>query len=441
MGKERFLPLFITQFLGALNDNLFRTSVSVLVAYGLWDIGTWQPEVLVSIAAGVFILPFILFAPLAGEMADKFDKAFLIRRIKIAEIVIVLVALLGLLVQSVLVLMLVLFFLGAQSAFFSPSKFSILPQHLQHDELIGGNALINTGTYLAILAGTIIGSLLALSGIGLFFVGAFLLVFALAGYTASRGIPDAPPPAPQIKLNYNTFTEAMKSIRFAAAQKGGVFIAILGTSWFYFVGAMMLSQFPNFARQTLYVDNFVLTFFMVIFSIGIAAGGLLNNRMLRSKVEATFVPLAGLGIAFFAMELYFASLPYNPETLPAGTDFIGLDVFLAHFAGWRIIFDLFALSVMGGLYVVPLKSIVQDRIPADHRARVLASSALIDALFILAASLMASIMLSGGMRVEELFLTTGLLTLPVAGFMVALVPKAVRASALTMLKKGLKKNV
>lgn len=433
MRDRRFLPLFVTQFLGAFNDNLFKTTISVLVAYKIWDIGGWDPAVMVSFAAGLFILPFLLFAPLAGELADKFDKARIIRIVKLAEIGIALTAVTGIALHSIPVLLLTLFALGSQSAFFSPSKFSIMPQHLKSAELIGGNALLNTGAFLAILLGTIIGGLLAVTHVGLVAMTIVLIVCALAGYAASRYIPEAPPSVPKLKLNFNTPREAVKIIKYAYEQPKGVFEAILGTSWFYFVGGMVLAQFPNWTKQTLGVDNIVLTFFMAVFSIGIAVGGLLNNSMLRSRVEATYVPLAALGMTLFSLDLYFASNVYFGFASELG----GLGGFLSTFAGWRITFDLFALAAVGGIYVVPLKSIVQDRTPKDHRARVLAGSNLMDALFILASAVMAAILLSIGFEVRHLFLTLSILSLGAALYICQLLPEALLKTVLQVVFKVL----
>jgi len=436
MKDRRFLPLFVTQFFGAFNDNLFKTTVSVLIAYGLWDVGGMDPAVVVSLAAGLFILPFVLFSPLAGDLADKFDKARIIRIVKIAEIGIAACAIAGLLFHSSWLLLLALFALGAQSAFFSPSKFSILPQHLEGHELIGGNALINTGAYLAILLGTILGGVFAFSQIGLYAMMGILMFCAVLGYISSRLIPDAPPPAPNLKLNYNTIAEAFKTLKYAYHRPHGIFITILGISWFYFVGGTMLSQFPNFTKQTLGADNIVLTFFMTVFSVGIALGGLLNNRLLRSRVEATFVPLAALAITLFSLDLYFASGAFHgPVTFLGETAYVGLSEFLSHFSGWRIVIDLLGLSIAGGIYVVPLKSIVQYRTPEDHRARVLAASVLSDSLFILASSVVSAALLSIGFEVKHLFFLLALASAGVAVFICQLLPDQLFKTVLQMLFK------
>lgn len=419
LKQRRFLPFFVTQFLGAFNDNLYKTLVSVLIAYGLWDIGGHEPGMLVALAAGLFVIPFVLFMPLAGDITDKFDKSRIMRFLKITEILIVLAGLAALYFRSIPGLMAMVFALGAQSAFFSPGKFSIMPQHLPRDELIAGNALVNTGTYLAILFGTILGSLLAVSHVGLVIGGLVLLLCAAAGYMASRFIPPAPANAPDLRLNFNVVFEAVRIIQYAYKQPNGVFSALISASWFFFVGGLYLSQFPNFANQTLGVDHIVLTGFMSVFSVGIAVGGLLNNRLLKSQVSAAFVPLAALMIALFSLDLYFASQPYLgvPDASKQG-HLIGLTAFLSHLSGWRIMLDLFLVALAGGLYAVPLKTIIQDRTSPDHCARVMAGSALMDALFVMVSAVVAIGVYALGYAPHHLFLIVAALSLPVGVYVV-----------------------
>lgn len=437
MRDKRFLPLFVTQFLGAFNDNLFKMTLSILIGYQILDVGGHNPQVLVSLAAGLFIFPFLIFAPLAGDLADKYDKDRVIRATKLAEIFIAVLAIISLSTGSVFLILLSLFLFGSHSAFFSPSKFSILPQHLNEDELIGGNALLNTGTYLAILLGTIVGGLLAFITYGLVALSCLMLVCALLGYWVSCRIPHAPASDSTLKLSFNAPLEAIRIIRYAASQPKGTFLAILGISWFYFIGGTFLAQFPNYAKATLGVDNITLVFFMTIFSIGIAVGGLLNNKLLRSRVEATYVPLAALGITFFSLDLYFASASFAGASETG--NLMTLPVFLIKLSGLRVIFDIFMVSVMGGLYVVPLKSIVQHTTSADHRARVLAGSALIDSLFILSSSLIATFLLSLGFEVKHLFLFIGLISIGVSFYICLLLPDYLFKSLLQALFKFLYK--
>lgn len=415
MQDRRFWPIFVTIFLGAFNDNLMKSTVVVLVAYGLWDTWGVKEEVLVSIAAGLFILPFLLFCPLAGDLTDKYPKQTIIRYAKVAEIAIVLGAIAALYFGSVIIAFIVLFALGAQSAFFSPAKYSILPQHLKDDELIGGNGLISTGTYIAILSGTIVGYLLALETGGIEIISVTLFVAALVGYGACLYIPDAPPADPDHRLILNPLRRIIQILSYTYKRPDGVFVAMLCVSWFYFVAGSFHTQFPNFTKQSLGADEMVLSFFMIIFSAGIAIGGLLNNRLLKAQVSARLVPWSALGIAVFSADLYFASLTFEDQALSGVL--LSLQEFLQRWNGVRITIDLFLLSAMGGIYVVPLRAIVQNRTPRDQCARVVAGNALLDALFLLSSAILATLLLSYGITVQDLFVLLSFATLGLAVYL------------------------
>lgn len=416
LKDRRFAPLFITQFLGAFNDNLMKAFFVVLIAYGLWKTGEIKPEVIVSASAGLFILPFVLFCPLAGEITDKYDKAAVIRITKITEIGVVLCGIAAIWTQSLWLALCVLFALGAQSAFFSPGKFSLLPQQLKREELVGANGLISTGTFLAILMGTILGTVMALREGGALTVSFVLLACATIGYLSSRYILPAPARAPDRCLMYNPLKAVAGVLRYAYWRPQGVFVAMLGVSWFYFVASTIHAQFPNFAKQSLGVDTDVLSFFMIIFSIGVAIGGLLNNFILRSRITPVLVPWSAFAIAFFCLDLYFASAGFKERYLESGGALIGFLEFLALPVAWRLIADLFLLAVFGGLYVVPLRTIVQSRTPNDHIARVVAANSMLDSLFILSSSIVVTFLLSIGWSVRDVFMLLSLLTVCVGIF-------------------------
>ena len=417
LTQQRFLPFFITQFLGAFNDNFFKTLVSVMIAYGLLDIGASAPGMLLALAAGLFVVPFILFTPLAGDLADKYDKAVMMRILKLTEMGIVAGCLVGLYLGSLIALLFLVFALGVQSAFFSPAKFAIMPQHLARQELIGGNALVNTGTYLAILLGTILGSVLAVHQLSLIMAALLLVLCAALGYVASRYVPAAPPASPGLVLRFNVFFEAVQILIYAFKAPGRVFPAMLCVSWFFFVGALYLSQFPHYTSNILGANHYVLTFFMTVFSMGIACGGLLNNGILKSEVSARLVPWAAVLMALFSIDLFFASQPYAdvPEAVRA-RQFLSLDSFLSHISGWRIALDLFVIALAGGLYAVPLKAWIQDRTPGAHCARVMAGSALMDALFVLLSALTAMLVFALGFNVTHLFFIAAVGSLGFAAF-------------------------
>ncbi len=413
LKTRRFLPLFIVQFLGAFNDNLFKSMLSVRIAYGLWVVDDISAPVAASLAAALFILPFVIFAPLAGTLADKYDKAHIIRHVKLAEIIIALLAYTGFYLGNIPLMLLVLFALGAQSAFFAPSKFAILPQHLSAEELISGNALLNTGTYIAILTGTILGSLLALNTTGVTSGLAVLLILSLIGYGASRRITPAQGAAPDIPIRLNILHEGWKILSYATQQGKAVFITILGSAWFYFLGALMLAQFPNFTKQTLSADQVVLAFFMLLFSVGVSLGGLLNNRILNSKVSIRYVPFAALGMAIFTGDLFWTAHKYQ-------ADHTLLQNFQSSFVtptGLHLAFDICALAIAGGLYIVPLKAYVQAHTAIQTRARVLAAASLIDATAILASAVLAMVLLGMGWAVIDLFALLAIMGLGVAGYL------------------------
>ncbi len=398
LRDRRYWPIFITQFLGAFNDNLVKTMLVVLIAYGHWDTGGTDPKILVSLAAGLFILPFVLFCPLAGELTEKFSKDRIIRAIKLAEIGIITIAAAALFTQSSPAALLVIFLLGTHSAFFSPGKFSILPQHLGAAELIAANGLTSTGTYIAILCGTMAGALLAPAPAGIMIASLIMFSAALGGFVASLYIMPAPSNTPDLPLTFNPLRSLIRALRFACAQPHGVFPAMLGIAWFYFVAATFHAQFPNFSKETIRVDTNVLALFMFVFSLGIAAGGLMNNRLLRSEINAKLVPIACMAICLFAALLYVLSAPFS------ATGLAGINDFLWDPRGLVIIAVLFLLSFSGGIYVVPLRAIIQHRTADTQKGRIIAAGSLLDALLMLLSSLAAAALLSAGLAIEELFL-------------------------------------
>ena len=430
----RFAPLFITQFLGAFHDNLFKNALVVLILYGLASTQPENPTLLVTIAAGIFILPFVLFSAMGGQLADKYPKETIIKNVKIAEIGIAIFGVLALLTGSITLSFVVLFALGTQSAFFGPSKYSILPQHLKPNELIGGNALLNTGSFLAILFGTILGTvLIAITG-GKLIVGAMLVGVAVAGFFASRYIPEAPPSAPDLKINFNPLTETLDILSQAFSQKRGVVLSIFGVAWFYFLGGMFLAQMPNYTQEALGANEHVLALFLVLFSVGIALGGLLNNRLLKGDINATYVPLASLGVTIFSIDLFFAT-----NGVMDSAYLITLGEFLSYLPHWRIIFDIFMIAICGGLFVVPMNAIIQHNTEERERARIMAGSAITNALFVVASSVFAAVLIGMGWNIQMIFLTFAILNIWVAIFICQLLPDMLFKSLLQVVFKILYK--
>ncbi len=416
-ATRRFLPLFVTQFLGAANDNLFKNAMVILTLYALAAQGGGQ--VLVTMAAGVFILPFFLFSATAGQLADKYDKGRLIRIIKFAEIVIMGLGAAGLALGQVWFLLAVLFLMGAQSAFFGPLKYAILPQHLAEHELVGGNALVEAGTFLAILLGTIAGGLLILGEGGVATVSALVLALAVAGFAAALAIPKAPPGSPSLRINPNIWAET-KAILAHARQGRAVFLSILGISWFWLVGATFLSQFPAFAKDVLASNEQVVTLFLTVFSVGIALGSVLSARLLKGEVSARYAPIAAIGISVFALDLALST----PGLAVPGQELMGVAGFLGSLHNWRILADLLLIAVCGGLYIVPLYSILQTRADEAHRARTIAANNVMNALFMTVAAGATALMLAAGFTVGQVFLTVALINFVVAVYICGLLPDA-----------------
>lgn len=409
LKTKRFLPLFLTQFLGAFHDNLFKNALVVLILYNVTVDAPIAPEILVTLATAIFILPFILFSATGGQLADKYPKHLVIRKIKMAEILVAVLGLISLVSGSIALSFFTLFALGTQSAFFGPSKYSILPVHLKDHELIGGNALVNTGTFLAILIGTIAGTLMITLPYGAGTVGMFLLVIAVAGFISSLYIPATESSKQNLEIRRNPFSGTIANLKRTWGQSRTVVRAVFGIGWFYFLGALYLSQFPNYTRLILGADEQVLALFIALFSIGVGIGGLLNNRLLGGAVSAKFVPYAALGITIFTIDLFLASLPFA-GVLPTDV-LVTLGAFIGEWSGMRIAFDIFMISVCGGLFVVPLFATVQHFTDDSARARIVAGNAIINSCFILASAGFAALLLTLGLGITELFLLFGIVNL------------------------------
>ena len=431
LTSRRFLPLFVTQFLGAMNDNLFKSALVMLVTYELADKAGVDGPLMVTAAAGVFILPFFLFSATAGQLADRFDKARLSRFVKAAEVVIMTGAAAAFFSQNVWALMAVLFFMGAQSSLFGPVKYAILPQHLHEDELIAGNAMVEAGTFLAILIGTIAGGLLILTGGGVLLVSTLIIGVALLGYGASLMIPTAPAPDANLQLNANVFS-ATKNMVAHAASRRDVFLSILGISWFWLVGATFLSQFPTFAKETLGGDESVVTWFLSIFSIGIAIGSVLCNKLLKGEITAKYVPFGAILMTLFMADLYFAS---TQVTVLVSGEFAGVQAFLNQPIGLRITADLLLIAISSGLYIVPLYAILQSRGDEAHRSRDIAANNIMNALFMVISALAVTGMLAGGMTVPGVFMTVAIANAGVALYICKLLPDELIKAFLVWLFK------
>jgi len=417
LKTRRFAPFFVTQFLGAFNDNLFKNALVVLLTFQAAQWTTLKPELLANMAAGIFILPFFLFSATAGQLADKYDKARLARLVKVLEMVIMGVAAAGFFLTSLPVLMFALFLLGCHSTLFGPVKYAIMPQHLHPDELVGGNALIEAGTFVAILIGTLAGGLLAGSVEHPAWIAVGGLLVAFAGYLSSRGIPAAPPPAPGLTINLNPLSETWRNIAFAK-QNRTVFLSILGISWFWLYGALFLAQFPAYAKFVLGGGESAVTLLLATFTVGIGIGSMLCERMSGKHVEIGLVPFGSIGLTLFGLDLYFAS----PVGMAGNTPH-ELLALLSVPAIWRVLFDLMMLGTFGGFFIVPLYALVQVRSSAEHRARIIAANNILNALFMVVGALGAASLLGGGLSIPALFGLAALLNAGVALYIYGLVPE------------------
>ncbi|GHT91524.1 hypothetical protein AGMMS49545_07630 [Betaproteobacteria bacterium] len=416
LANRRFGPLFVTQFFGAFNDNLFKNALVVLLAFqaGKWT--TLPAELLTNVAAGLFMLPFFLFSATAGQLADKLDKARLARYTKLLELVIVLLACAGFALESLPFLLAVLFLMGLQSTLFGPVKYAILPQHLRPDELVGGNALVEAGTYVAILLGTLSGGLLAgIPDVGTVWISAAALVVAVTGYLASRGIPAAPAPEPELKVNLNILTETWRCIHFARETRA-VFLSILGISWFWLYGSVFLAQFPVYTKLVLGGSEGMVTLLLAVFSIGIGGGSLLCEKLSRHKLELGLVPFGALGMTLFGFDLASVTPAHAGHELPLMT-------LLADPAICRVLVDLLLLGVCGGIYCVPLYALVQQRSNPAYRARVIAANNILNALFMVSGAVFAAALLTHGGNIPLLFMIVAGVNALVAIYIFTLVPE------------------
>lgn len=415
LSERRFLPFFLTQFSGAFNDNLFRNILLLLITYTAGGLLGLPIDVVVNIAALLFILPFFLFSGIAGQLADKYEKSRVIRWVKLAEIAIMALAAAGLWVGWYESLLLLLFLMGVQSTFFGPVKYAILPQVLRDDELVGGNALVEMGTFVAILVGTLTAGLLMGSDQPEKLAAIGVLALAVIGYLAARRVPVTGTTNPDMTIRLNPLRETWHLMRLAT-ENHSVLLCIMAISWFWFLGAAYLTQFPSFAQTDLMGDETVVTLLLAIFTIGIALGSVACERLSGHRIELGIVPIGSLGISLFGLDLYF-NMPANPVP----TDW-WMMVSDSHHR--QVAIDLLGIGFFGGLFIVPLYAFVQRETPEERRARVIAALNVFNALFMVVSAIMGVLMLGViGLSIPEFFLVLAIMNLIVAGFVYQQVPE------------------
>lgn len=424
LKTKRFLPIFLTQFFGAFNDNVFKNALVIFLAY----VVTQNSQILVTLVAFLFILPFFLFSAIAGQIADKFNKAKVAQIIKIFELFLVLLAIFGFYYQNIVLLMAVIFAFGVHSAFFGPVKYGILPQLLKKDEIVSANGLVSCATFISILAGTVVGGLLILKDDAVLLLGLIMVVSALVGIASSRFIPNVA--SNDLRLSFNIFTQSAKIVK-QAMQNRKIFLSIVGISWFWFVGATFLAQFPNFTKNILHANNEVVTALLTIFSVGIAIGSLVCNRLLKGEISAIYAPISLVFISLFTIDLYFASA----SLVSLNADFVGFSEFLQNGKNIHILLDFLAIAIFSGIYIVPLYSIIQNESQDENRARIIAALNIFDSGFMVASAIFTVVLLKMGFSVAQIFLSIALVNFLVAVYVSKLLPKAfVKSIFRTILK-------
>jgi 1-acyl-sn-glycerol-3-phosphate acyltransferase len=423
LKQRRFAPFFWTQFLGAFNDNLFKTALVVIITFDALRWTSMEPSLITNLIPGLFILPYVLFSATAGQLADKFEKAGLTRFVKWLEVGIMCVAALGWVTHHLWLLIAAVVGMGVHSTLFGPVKYAYLPQQLKPEELIGGNGVTEMGTFVGILMGEVLGAVLVVQQPhGLLYEAAATVLVAALGLAAAYRIPNSPAPAPDLKISWNFVSESVRNINFSRKNRT-VFLSMLGNSWFWFYGALILAQFPVYAKDYLHGDHGAFVLLLTIFSLGVGSGSLLCERLSGRKVEIGLVPFGSIGLTVFGIDLYFASLAFSGGALiPAG---VHLDAFalLAQHGMWRILFDVLMIGMFGGFFIVPLFALIQLRCDPQHISRTIAGMNILNALFMVAAAGLAIVLLGQGLTIPQLFLVTALLNAVVAIYIFSLVPE------------------
>ncbi|BCL69063.1 MFS transporter [Vibrio nigripulchritudo] len=408
MRQKRFLPYFITQFFGAFNDNIFKNVLLLFVAFAGAEALPISSNLFINLAAGLFILPFFLFSASAGVLADKYEKSAYIRKVKLAEIGIMTLGAIGFVTQSYLILLILLFLMGTQSAFFGPVKYALLPQHLKRDELVSGNALVETGTFLAILLGTLGAGVIASADNATIVAAICVVSFALCGYVASRSIPEAAPTAPEVEFKWRPVSQTKHTLAIAKRDRV-VFQAIMAISWFWFLGASYLTQFPNYTKLHLNGNESAVSFLLALFSVGIAIGSMACDRISKHKLEPGIVPVGSLGISVFGIMM----ASFTPDSLPEFADFTS---FLTYPALWPVFFSLLMLGASGGLFIVPLYTLMQTQARENERAQIIAANNIYNSIYMVGSAILGIVCLS----VLELSIPTLFLLLAVVNIFVAI---------------------
>ena len=411
LTTRRFLPMFLTQFFGALNDNIFKQGLLLVFTYQLISSTSQDTSTLNNLAALLFVLPYFLFSATAGQIADRYEKANLTRWLKGAEIIIMLLATIGFMTKQLWLLLFALFLMGTHSTFFGPIKYAILPQILTDKELMSGNALFQTGTSLAILFGMILGGVVMANSHGnLLWISLTVISIAIAGFSASRFILKQPINSPNLVINWNFLATSIDTLKYSY-KIPPVFFAIIGISWFWFYGATYLTQIPLLTQKILHAGETVVSLLLTLFSIGVGVGSLLCRRLSGAEVTLKLVPFGAIGLSVFAIDLFFSiqGLPILPANM-AQNELLGIQAIIGQAAYWRVMFDIVMIGLSGGFYIVPLYAYMQAQSPDTHRARIIASNNILNALFMVVSAIISIVVLSKlKLSLASLFLFTAIL--------------------------------
>lgn len=418
LRDRRFWPTFWTQFWGAFNDNVFKNAIVILITFKSFSLGSLAGEQMVALCGGIFILPFFLFSALAGQIADKYPKHKLMVAIKVWEIIVMLIGGAGFITENIYLLLASLFLMGLQSTFFGPVKYSVLPELINDDELVHGNALIEMGTFVSILLGTILGGLLiAVPESGSLYVASATVVLAIIGTLVSMKVTALKPANTKLKIEVGIIKPTWEIIKISKKIKG-VWNSILGISWFWFLGAALLSLFPVYVKDVIHGNQEVVTLFLATFSIGVACGSIICEKLSKERLELGLVPFGAIGMTLFILDLYFNGSPHTvSEAL------VDIKGFLALNGSHRILIDLFLLSIFSGFFIVPLYTYIQQYSEDETRSRVIAGNNIINAAFMVASSLVLALLYQFGLSVQEIFLVFAILNIIVATYIFTIIPE------------------
>ncbi len=430
LGQRRFAPFFWTQFLGAGNDNIFKFAFTVLATYHAAEWGGMDPKIAGSIIGGLFVLPFVLFSATCGQLADKYEKGMLTRLVKNLEIAFMVLIGIGFMTKAVSLLLIGVFLMGCHSTLFGPVKFAYLPQHMRDAELVGANGMVEMGTFTAILLGTMLGgALVNIPGVGPTYVAAVSMLVAIIGRISAQFLPHSPPPEPDLKINWNPVTETITNLKIAHKNRA-VFHSLIGNSWLWFFGSIFLTSFTGFSKEVLGGTEGVVTLLLGLFSVGIGLGCVLCEKMSGHKIEIGLVPFGAIGMTLFAVDLYFASRGLKP---PADGLLLGVSSLLSSWTYVRVMLDLFLLAMFSGFFSVPLYAMMQARSEKKYRARIIAANNILNAVFMLVAAAMATVLLKAGLTLPQLYLVVGIMNAAVALYIFLLIPEFLMRFVVWML--------